>query len=61
MSQTDTNRGKFSGVRMRRMRKDEFSRRLMSESALTINDLIYPLFVLEGKGQRQAVAYRRLV
>ena len=56
MSQTDTNRGKFFGVRMRRMRKDEFSRRLMSESALTINDLIYPLFVLEGKGQRQSVA-----
>jgi len=56
VSQTDTNRGKFFGVRMRRMRKDEFSRRLMSESALTINDLIYPLFVLEGKGQRQSVA-----
>ena len=37
------------------MRRDEFSRRLMRESVLTSNDLIYPMFVLEGKGQREAV------
>jgi porphobilinogen synthase len=38
------------------MRKDEFSRRLMRESVLTVNDLIYPMFVLEGDKQREPVA-----
>ncbi|MBP6116362.1 MAG: porphobilinogen synthase [Neisseriaceae bacterium] len=42
-------------TRMRRMRKDEFSRRLMREHTLTTNDLIYPVFVLEGQNQEQAV------
>jgi porphobilinogen synthase len=41
---------------MRRMRRDEFSRRLMRESTLTPDDLIYPIFVLEGSGQREEVA-----
>jgi len=41
---------------MRRMRRDEFSRRLMRETRLTTDDLIYPMFVIEGKGQRQGVA-----
>ena len=41
--------GSFPGVRMRRMRRDEFSRRLMRETVLTPDDLIYPVFVLEGK------------
>ena len=41
---------------MRRMRRDEFSRRLMRESHLSVDDLIYPLFILEGEGQREAVA-----
>jgi porphobilinogen synthase len=40
---------------MRRMRRDEFSRRLMRETSLTRSDLIYPVFVLEGRGQREAV------
>ena len=43
-------------TRMRRMRKDAFSRRLMREHRLTPDDLIYPVFVLEGKGQREEVA-----
>ncbi len=43
-------------ARMRRMRKDEFSRRLMREHTLSAADLIYPVFVLEGAGQEQAVA-----
>ncbi|MEW5754956.1 MAG: porphobilinogen synthase [Pseudomonadota bacterium] len=51
-----TGMGAFPAVRRRRMRRDDFSRRLMRESVLTVNDLIYPLFILEGKGQRQAVA-----
>jgi len=41
---------------MRRMRRDDFSRRLMRESVLTPDDLIYPMFVLEGHGQREPVA-----
>ncbi|HED52166.1 MAG TPA: porphobilinogen synthase, partial [Gammaproteobacteria bacterium] len=41
---------------MRRMRHDDFSRRLMRESRLSVNDLICPLFVLEGSRQREAVA-----
>jgi porphobilinogen synthase len=41
---------------MRRMRRDDFSRRLMRESRLSVDDLIQPLFILEGKGQREAVA-----
>jgi len=40
---------------MRRMRRDEFSRRLMRESQLSSNDLIYPMFILEGENQREAV------
>jgi porphobilinogen synthase len=41
---------------MRRMRRDEFSRRLMRENVLTPDDLIYPVFVVDGKGRTQAVA-----
>lgn len=37
------------------MRRDEFSRRLMRESTLSVDNLIYPLFVIEGKGQREQV------
>ncbi len=43
-------------TRKRRMRRDEFSRRLMRESSLRVDDLIYPMFVLEGKGQRESIA-----
>ncbi len=42
-------------TRPRRMRKDEFSRRLMRENRLTTNDLIYPVFVLEGENRTEAV------
>ena len=56
MSKTETGLGHFSRVRMRRMRRDDFSRRLMRENTLTVDDLIYPVFVLEGSGQREAVA-----
>src|SRR5947207_12703254 len=47
--------GNFPAVRMRRMRRDEFSRRLMREHVLGPDDLIYPVFVIEGKGRTQAV------
>jgi len=55
MAGFETGRGHFSRIRMRRMRRDDFSRRLMRESVLTADDLIYPMFVLEGKKQREAV------
>jgi porphobilinogen synthase len=42
--------------RPRRMRRDDFSRRLMRENILTTNDLIYPVFIVEGTGARQPVA-----
>jgi porphobilinogen synthase len=45
----------YPRVRMRRMRRDEFSRRLMRETTLTASDFIYPVFVMEGSGQRVAV------
>lgn len=47
--------GAFPGRRMRRIRKHDFSRRLMSENQLSVNDLIYPMFVLMGKNRRETV------
>ena len=47
--------GQFPQVRMRRMRHDDFSRRLMRENVITANDLILPVFVKEGKGEREPV------
>jgi len=48
--------GQFPAVRMRRMRRDDFSRRLMRETVLTANDLIYPVFLLDGKDRTENVA-----
>ena len=48
--------GAFPMSRMRRMRRDDFSRRLMRESVLTADDFIYPVFVLEGAGRVEQVA-----
>jgi porphobilinogen synthase len=47
--------GSFPAVRMRRMRHDDFSRRMMREHVLTSNDFIYPVFVMEGSRKTQAV------
>ncbi|MBT8120820.1 MAG: porphobilinogen synthase [Gammaproteobacteria bacterium] len=47
--------GIFSATRMRRMRRDDFSRRLMRENRLSVDDLIYPMFVIEGDNRREAV------
>jgi len=46
----------FPWTRPRRMRADAFSRRLMRETTLTVDDLIYPVFVLEGSQRREQVA-----
>ena len=48
--------GQYPHKRMRRMRRDAFSRNLMRENVLTSSDLIYPVFVLDGKGREEAVA-----
>ncbi len=48
--------GNFPNTRPRRMRRDEFSRRLMRENVLTTNDLIYPVFVLDGENRTEVVA-----
>ena len=45
----------FPQRRMRRLRKHEFSRRLVAENQLTANDLIYPVFVIEGENERVKV------
>jgi porphobilinogen synthase len=46
----------FPASRLRRMREHDFSRRLMAEHQLTVNDLIYPMFIIEGDNQREAIA-----
>jgi porphobilinogen synthase len=48
--------GAFPSTRLRRMRRDPFSRRLMRESRLSTDDLIYPVFVREGEAQREPIA-----
>ncbi|NRB25492.1 porphobilinogen synthase [Shewanella sp.] len=46
----------FPQRRMRRMRKHDFSRRLMAENTLSVNDLIYPMFVIEGNNRTETIA-----
>ena len=48
--------GQYPNTRMRRMRRDPFSRALMRENTVTASDLIYPVFILDGENQRQQVA-----
>lgn len=47
--------GQFPGRRLRRLRKHDFSRRLVAEHRISVNDLIYPMFILMGKDRREAV------
>lgn len=56
MSRPAFNRAPWPATRLRRMRRDDFSRRLMRETVLTPADLISPVFVLEGKQRTEAVA-----
>lgn len=46
----------FPASRLRRMREHDFSRRLMAENQLTVNDLIYPMFIIEGENTRESIA-----
>src|SRR6187431_3377384 len=52
---SDRETGEFPRTRMRRMRRDEFSRRLMRETTLSADNFIYPLFVIEGKARREPI------
>ncbi len=52
---TINHKGRFPSTRMRRMRRDDFSRRLIRETYLCVDDLIYPLFIMEGKNQREKI------
>lgn len=48
--------GSYPHTRMRRVRREEWSRRLVRESKLSVDDLIWPLFICEGQGRREAIA-----
>jgi porphobilinogen synthase len=48
-------KGTFPSSRPRRMRSDDFSRRLMRESTIAVDDLIYPMFIIEGENKRSAI------
>jgi porphobilinogen synthase len=48
--------GSYPQTRLRRLRRHDWSRRLVRENTLTVDDLIWPLFVREGRGEREAIA-----
>jgi porphobilinogen synthase len=52
---SDRETGEFPRTRLRRMRRDDFSRRLMRETTLSADNFIYPLFVIEGKARREPI------
>ena len=47
--------GKFPSLRLRRSRKNDWSRRLIEENNLTPNDFILPIFLIEGKNKKQPI------
>ena len=47
--------GKFPNTRLRRVRNKDWSRRLISENNLTSDDLVYPIFIKEGKNQKEPI------
>jgi len=48
--------GRYPATRMRRMRRDDFSRRLVREHRLSVDDFIYPVFVLDGARREEPVS-----
>jgi porphobilinogen synthase len=52
---SDRETGEFPRTRLRRMRRDDFSRRLMRENTLSADNFIYPMFVIEGSGRREPI------
>lgn len=55
MTKLSSSTASFPALRMRRNRKSDWSRRLVAEQSLSVNDLIWPLFVIEGEARREAV------
>jgi len=53
---TDSVTGIFPATRMRRLRKHAFTRRLARESSLSVDDLIFPVFVVDGENRRESIA-----
>jgi porphobilinogen synthase len=53
---TMTRSTQFPATRLRRLRRDDFTRRLVREHSLTVDDLIYPIFVLDGDRHRESIA-----
>lgn len=51
----NSQKGTFPSSRPRRMRSDDFSRRLMRESMITVDDLIYPMFIIDGNNQHTSI------
>ena len=47
--------GKFPNLRLRRSRKNEWSRRLVEENSLTVNDFVLPIFLIDGKNKKQRI------
>ena len=47
--------GKFPALRLRRSRKNDWSRRLIEENNLTPNDFILPIFIIDGKNKKQTI------
>ena len=48
--------GKYPNLRLRRNRKTDWSRRLIQENSLSVNDLILPIFLIEGKNKKQSIS-----
>lgn len=55
MTQSFNNIGLFPNLRLRRMRNNDFSRKIVRETHLQVSDLIYPVFVMEGSGKREKI------
>jgi len=55
LSRSSHSKRSMPATRMRRMRRDDFSRRLMRETQLCVDDLIYPMFIIEGNAKREKV------
>ncbi len=55
MSTENNNQATFPATRMRRVRASDWSRRMVQENQLSINDLIWPIFIIEGKNKREAI------
>ena len=50
--------GKYPNLRLRRNRKQDWIRRLVQENELSVNDLILPIFIMEGKNKTQQIKIR---